>query len=136
MAPTVEEIAQVVHEANRVLQKVNHEKFVSSPWDEAPRWQRDSCIDGVQRAILGDTPKELHESWVHYKKRDGWRYGAIKDEWAKTHPCMVPYEELPEYQKQKDLMFIAIVEALSGPQQRDAGDTSVLRMRSSSSEPA
>lgn len=47
------------------------------------------------------------------KVNDGWVYGEVKDADKKTHPCIVPYNELPEFQKKKDHLFIAIVKALS-----------------------
>jgi hypothetical protein len=46
------------------------------------------------------------------KKKDGWVYGEVKDAEAKTHPCIVPFEELPEFQKKKDALFCAIVDSL------------------------
>jgi len=42
----------------------------------------------------------------------GWVYGKLKDGDKKTHPCIVPFDELPEYQKKKDMLFCAIVDAL------------------------
>ena len=29
----------------------------------------------------------------------GWRYGHDRDDSRKEHPCLVPYEELPESEK-------------------------------------
>ena len=92
-----EQIARVCHEANRALQiELNDPAVpVSPPWDEAPESQRSSCIDGVhghQAEPL--TPAESHAMWLAYKEADGWVWGEVKDEAAKTHPCMVPYEEL------------------------------------------
>jgi hypothetical protein len=46
-------------------------------------------------------------------RADGWRYGEAKDEGAKTHPCPVPFAELPEDQQRKDALFVAIVQALA-----------------------
>jgi len=52
-------------------------------------------------------------AWLEDKKKDGWVYGEVKDAEAKTHPCIVPFEELPEFQKKKDALFCAIVDSLS-----------------------
>lgn len=46
-----------------------------------------------------------HDNWLKQKVAEGWVYGEVKDPEAKTHPCCVPYEELPESQKFKDLLF-------------------------------
>lgn len=114
MTYTEEQIAEVCHEANRALQLVNGELDVSPAWDDAPEWQRESAAEGVAKALAGETPEQLHESWCQHKLADGWRYGETKDPDAKTHPCLVPYASLPEGQRVKDAVFAAIVRAMGG----------------------
>lgn len=111
---SAEVIAQACHETNRVLQLASGDPAPSAHWDEAEEWQRESAIDGVRKALEGTTPEEQHEAWVRFKADDGWTYGEVKDPQAKTHPCMVPYGQLPAGQKLKDAAFVAIVRALSG----------------------
>lgn len=106
-------IARVCHEANRAVQIATNDPAVSPAWDDAPEWQRDSAIEGVQKALDGATPEQLHESWSAFKRDGGWVYGETKNETAKTHPCLVPYDELPEEQKHKDALFSAIVSTLA-----------------------
>lgn len=103
------DIAQVCHEANRAIQEAIGDPELSPGWHDAPEWQRDSAIEGVVKAIEGDTPEQLHESWCEYKKQGGWVYGKAKNPVAKTHPCLLPYDQLPEEQKAKDQVFGAIV---------------------------
>ena len=112
-------IAQVCHEANRVLQADQVRRGdtsiqVSPPWATAPEDQRKSAIDGVEfHQTTEATPEQSHENWCDFKARDGWVYGPYKDEDAKTHPCLVAYDELPPAQQIKDSLFSAIVEVLS-----------------------
>jgi hypothetical protein len=110
---TDEQIARVAHAANSVFQRETGDGAPSPPWDDAPEWMRQSAVEGVAAARKGVTPEELHERWMESKARDGWMYGAVKDAAAKTHPCMVPYAELPEEQQVKDRVFCAIVRELS-----------------------
>lgn len=110
---TVEQIAHVVHEANRALQRITGDPVVSPTWYEASADQRDSAIEGVRKALAGVGPEELHEEWVQWKREHGWRYGRVKDEWGRTHPCMVPYAQLPPEQQVKDKLFLAIVQTLA-----------------------
>ncbi len=109
---TDEEIARVTHEANRALQQIQGDPVPSPPWDDAPEWQRDSAVDGVKAALAGATPEQLHENWLRFKEAGGWIYGETKSQAAKTHPCMLPYDQLPPDQRLKDDLFAAIVRAL------------------------
>lgn len=106
-------IARIAHEANRVVQIVTNDPAVSPTWDDAPEWQRESAIEGVQKALEGATPRELHEAWCQFKENDGWVHGEVKDPEKKTHPCLVDYDDLPEEQRVKDTVFHNVVHALS-----------------------
>lgn len=112
MTPDLLTIARACHEANRALQIAFDDPAVSPSWEDAPEWQRDSAMHGVGAAINGATPEQLHDAWCEVKRRDGWIYGETKDADAKTHPCLVPYAELPAEQRLKDGLFHAIVNAL------------------------
>ena len=57
------------------------------------------------------TPEESHNLWLAKHAQMGWVYGSCRNEEAKTHPCMVPYDELPNDQKLKDVLFIAFCRA-------------------------
>jgi hypothetical protein len=46
--------------------------------------------------------KNTHEIWAAARISDGWTYGATRDDARKLHPCLVPYEELPESEKEYD----------------------------------
>ena len=108
-----EQIARVVHEANAALQFIQEDPAPSPPWNAAPAWQRESAIEGVRRSRNGETPRQLHQSWCDEKYAAGWVYGQVKDPDRKTHPCLVPYDQLPPGQRDKDHLFTAIVLALS-----------------------
>ena len=107
-----EQIARVIHHANRALQAVQGDPAPSQPWDSEPPEIRENTILGVRNARDGMTPEEHHQSWVEDKLAHGWRYGAEKDSEAKTHPCLVSFDQLPKYQQDKSRLFIAIVRAL------------------------
>jgi hypothetical protein len=108
-----EHIARICHEANRAL-CITVGDTSQVPWDEAPAWQKQSAVDGV--AYLQEyptaTPETLHNNWMCAKSRDGWVYGEVKSSVHKTHPCMVPYDQLPEFQRFKDKLFLAIVRTM------------------------
>ena len=46
--------------------------------------------------------KNVHEVWAQSRISQGWTYGKERNDNLKTHPCLVPYEELPEVEKDYD----------------------------------
>lgn len=111
---TIEQIAEVCHEVNRAYCHSLGDH--SQPeWLAAPIWQKESAKAGV-RLHLGDptlTPEKSHEHWLAEKKKDGWKFGEVKDPEKKTHPCFCPYHNLPGSQKAKDYIFSQVVRSLS-----------------------
>ena len=111
---TIEQIATVCHEANRAL-CAGLGDYSQAPWGDAPGWQKESAIKGVEFNLANpDAPASAsHDSWLEQKRADGWAYGEVKDPEAKTHPCFVPYDELPKEQQAKDHLFKAVVASLA-----------------------
>ena len=110
---THEQIARVCHEVNRAYCASIGDD--SQPaWEDAPEWQRSSATNGVAFTASNPDarPEDSHASWLAEKERDGWRYGAVKDPEAKTHPCFVSYDRLPVEQRTKDYLFQAVVRSL------------------------
>lgn len=46
--------------------------------------------------------KNTHEVWAQQRMAEGWTYGSMRDADRKTHPDLIPYEELPEGEKVYD----------------------------------
>ncbi len=46
--------------------------------------------------------EEEHQGWEAQKRATGWTYGSPRDNALLKHPCLVPYTQLPEEQKEKD----------------------------------
>lgn len=115
MTMTAEAIAHVCHEANRALQIEQADPTISvSPlWEDLDQETRESAIDGVQNILAGATPRQSHENWMQFKMDRGWKLGPVKDEEKREHPLLVPYDELPEEQQVKDILFFSIVRALT-----------------------
>ena len=105
-------IAMLAHEANRAY-CMGLGDLSQLVWDEAPDWQKESAIAGVNMHLAnpGATPEDSHASWLAQKVADGWVYGPVKDAEKKEHPCCVPYAELPEAQRAKDYIFRGVVHA-------------------------
>ena len=46
--------------------------------------------------------RNIHEVWAQSRVSQGWKYGVKRDDDLKTHPGIVPYEDLTEQEKQYD----------------------------------
>lgn len=43
-----------------------------------------------------------HDVWAQQRLADGWTYGPVRDDGRKEHPDLVPYDQLPEGEKEYD----------------------------------
>ena len=46
--------------------------------------------------------ENTHDLWAAQRLAQGWTLGAQRDDAKKTHPCLVPYAQLPESEKEYD----------------------------------
>jgi hypothetical protein len=46
--------------------------------------------------------RNAHEVWAQQRMAEGWRWGAHRDDAGKLHPSLLPYEQLPESEKEYD----------------------------------
>ena len=46
--------------------------------------------------------RNVHEVWAQSRISQGWTYGPERNDALKHHPCLVPYEDLPEVEKAYD----------------------------------
>ncbi|MEE0945440.1 MAG: RyR domain-containing protein [Acutalibacteraceae bacterium] len=64
----------------------------------------------LSKVVLPDELTELtekiaenvHENWSKGRIDEGWKYGEVRDDSKKTTPCLVPYEQLSESEKEYD----------------------------------
>lgn len=64
-------------------------------------------LDAVELSpeILALTEKlaeRAHDIWALGRLKEGWTYGPSRNDELKQHPCLVPYSELPDSEKQYD----------------------------------
>lgn len=52
--------------------------------------------------LVEEMSRNVHEVWAETRINQGWSYGEKRDDELKTHPCIVPYEQLPESEKDYD----------------------------------
>ena len=94
-------IAQIRH-----IGWVTYQIAVGQPYNEEINDdQMESLIDGIRfRDANPDiTPEENHANWMLMKVQQGWKYGEVKDFEKKTHPDLLPFDELPVVEQRKDI---------------------------------
>jgi hypothetical protein len=108
------QIARVCHEVNRAYcASIGDDSQV--PWQDASTDLRKSAVDGVNFHLNNPDAEASasHENWLVFKAEQGYEYGEEKSEEDLTHPCFVPFDELPLEQQAKDHIFKAIVNSLA-----------------------
>lgn len=46
--------------------------------------------------------ENVHETWARGRMEEGWVYGPVRDDVLRTTPCLVPYRELSEEERNYD----------------------------------
>jgi hypothetical protein len=58
-------------------------------------------------ALVERLAENAHEVWARRRLNEGWRYGPTRDDEARRHPCLVPYGELSEPDRDIDRRIVA-----------------------------
>ncbi|HNR40076.1 MAG TPA: RyR domain-containing protein [Acidobacteriota bacterium] len=54
----------------------------------------------LEAPIFEAHAEACHQAWFNMKTAEGWRFGSPRDDQAKLHPWLVPYDQLPEAVKE------------------------------------
>ena len=73
------------------------EKYVPHPIDTSK-----VIVPEEIKALAEILAKNTHEVWSKGKMEEGWIYGETVDNHLKTHPDLIPYEQLSEAKKDYD----------------------------------
>lgn len=60
--------------------------------------QLSASLDSLTEVIA----KNIHDVWARKRLDEGWLWGEERSDRNKTHPCLIPYERLPEHEKAYD----------------------------------
>ena len=63
---------------------------------------RDVQLSEELNELVEQMAKNVHEVWAQSRMEQGWTYGEERSDALKQHPCLIPYEELPEVEKAYD----------------------------------
>lgn len=107
---TVQLIAKIAHEVNRSVKMFYGEEETPN-WTDADKGMRNRAMIGVEKVIANRsiTAAEIHAEWVKTMLQDGWTFGPVLDTISKRHPNLIRYEDLPDTQKLKDHLYLAVI---------------------------
>lgn len=74
-----------------------NEAYVPQPMDTS-----DVQLPQELNELVEKMAKNVHEVWAQSRISQGWTYGPERNDALKHHPCLVPYEDLPEEEKAYD----------------------------------
>lgn len=63
---------------------------------------KDVVLPEELNPLAEEIAKNVHEVWSEGRMKEGWTYGEERNDAEKHHPCLVPYEELTEREKEYD----------------------------------
>ena len=67
-----------------------------------PVYTSDVQLPEQMNALVEQMAKNVHEVWAQSRLEQGWIYGKERNDALKQHPCLIPYEDLPEIEKAYD----------------------------------
>ena len=70
----------------------------------APVNTNDIILPDELDALKEKMAENVHEIWAQARMQQGWTYGAERNDTLKQHPCLVPYQLLPDEEKEYDRM--------------------------------
>jgi ryanodine receptor 2 len=57
--------------------------------------------------LIEQLAENAHETWAKKRMKEGWVFGEKRDDKKKHHPCLIPYNELPESEKEYDRSVVS-----------------------------
>ncbi|WP_411682287.1 RyR domain-containing protein [Clostridium thailandense] len=133
----IESLAIEIHNKYRMINEDNKNEDVVDfivPWDNLSDEFKNSCREQAihipnsllkinydivsvkenpkviefTRKELEILAKEEHTRWYRHRKRNGWKYGTVKDNSQKTDPGLVSWDNLPEEKKNKAYQMVKV----------------------------
>ncbi|KKN85500.1 hypothetical protein LCGC14_0278230 [marine sediment metagenome] len=108
-------IAKVIHSANRAYVDAIGGRAVNLSWEEVREEMRSGLIKAVASTIVNPlTPSISHEKWCLAREAKGWTKDLKYDYHRKTHPNLIPFDQLPPEEQFKDHLYMGIASIFCG----------------------
>ncbi len=84
------------------LRTIRNDVSFAMPYHPQPIDTSGVSLSPELLALTEKLAEHAHDLWALQRSRDGWSHGATRNDAAKQHPCLVPYADLPESEKEYD----------------------------------
>lgn len=105
--------AEFVYEGARLAAKAAGAPIIPVSWAERELPFKEQFLKVIERQCgenRSKSPEELHGSWMQSYFSMGWVYGEKYSKEKKIHPDLVPYVDLGQLERDKDVVFVALCE--------------------------
>lgn len=81
----------------KIGKRMRTDKYIPQPIDTT-----DVKLPEELQQLVEQMSKNVHEVWAETRIKQGWAFGKRRNDKLKKHPCLIPYEDLPEEEKEYD----------------------------------
>lgn len=102
-----------VYEGARLAAVASKAPIVPVPWDQREEDFKKQFLEVIDRqcgSLRSNSPEELHGGWMQAYINNGWVYGPVYSWEKRTHPDLVPYDQLGILERDKDAVFVRLCE--------------------------
>lgn len=75
---------------------------MKSNYKPQPIDTKDVQLSDELNALVEIVAQNVHEVWAQSRIEQGWSFGVERNDVQKKHPCLLPYENLTEEEKDYD----------------------------------
>ena len=107
------QIAKLCYESTQVFSEIAECKTRVN-WENLNDEDKNIIVDIIRKLLTLESlsPDIVHDTWMEISKKYGWQLGIVKSRPFKTSPCFVPYSDLPEIEKQKDMIVLGSINSV------------------------
>ena len=113
MSTLTERRAIFVYDSARLAAIAAKAPVIPVLWEEREQSFKSQFLRVIDKQcsdLRSASPRELHNNWMDAYYKMGWQYGKTYDRERKSHPDLVPYDNLGKLEQDKDAVFIVLCE--------------------------
>lgn len=81
-------------------------QFATSTYTPAPIDTASVRLPREIQGLIDHLAMSTHDTWAVQRIAEGWRFGSKRNDAAREHPCLIPYETLPDSEKRIDIEMV------------------------------